>query len=222
MHLSELLTSTLLRKSVFSEQNVICGICACLTHSWVDAGHLITSKTSGIGDTFKTPYVCTDCELVWGEARLLFSGGFIATPESVFKPLARADGERPAWNHLLRTLAVGTECVSVITTNTKRRLWPRAVVSRYNDYWRPLFVEGHVDRLLTIRRDDMLDCLDLVETVYRLGFSKESISTSLFSTNAYKVILSVGLAKTNELESALTTWRMTDAFPVSVFVAQKE
>lgn len=196
-----------------------CALCGASISTGVPLRRLIRPTTADIADTFRhgRKHVCGDCAACFAEPRLL-TGSIFATPDRGLKPTVSSQPDRPRWCDLLRAVEFGTENVSVITSNTKRRLWPRAVVSVFGPAWQPLFVDGDTDRLLLVDCTALLDCLDLVTVAYSAGFSKSAIATTLlhsFSTGQSP-------AQVMELESHLRRWRGTDEFLLALFVAQKE
>ena len=196
-----------------------CSICRQHTSRSVLAKSLIKSSTGDIADTFRSgERVCGDCAALFADSRL--TGSIITLDGNLWRPmvaLASATEERPAWRDLLRRITPGAETVAIVTSNTKRRLWPRAVLSTYGDHWRPLFVDGSIDRLLTINATRLLDTLELVEEVYAQGFSKPIIANSLYGGKS-----NLDFATLRSYETRLAVLRPTDEFILSLFIAQKE
>jgi hypothetical protein len=179
---------------------------------------LLKPTASDLADLFRFgDRICRHCVACYVEPRLL-TGSLFACAGYAAKPTVSTQPERPRWCDLLRTIERGTECVAVMTSNTKRRLWPQAVASRYATRWQPLFVHEHTERLLRIDVSALLECLELVTSLHSAGYSKTVIATSLLhslsSAQDYAELLAA--------ERALARWRMTDEFLVALYVAQKE
>lgn len=202
-----------------------CALCGLRVAAAMPVKSLIKPATADIPDTFHGTHVCAPCAAAFSESRLL-TGSLLVMNGAGLRPMvskesARKEG-RPCWRDVIRTLPVGAETVAIITSNTKRRLWTRAAVSVVGDYWRPLFVDGDTDRLLTVSITALRASLDLVESVYALGFRKELIGTSLWNGLAPKTLAEHGLERIAELEAALNVWRGSDELLISLFIAQKE
>lgn len=200
------------------EGAAVCALCGLDTDRGVPLQTLLKPTASEILDVFRWPsgIVCGPCAACYAEARLL-TGSLFATRSMGLKPtVARCEG-RTRWLDLLGDGSVlAEENVAVITSNTKRRLWPHAVVSQA-PLWRPLFVHGEAERLLTIDVPVLFDCLAVVGEVYRAGFSKTALETTLLH--------SLSVVDTGQLlayENELRRWRGTDEFLVSLFIVQKE
>lgn len=186
---------------------------------------VVAKATADFADTFRTPSAWLSEEAArLFKANTLMRGNLLALPGRGLRPfvaLASATEERPAWRDLLRQIAPGTQTVAIITDNHKRRLWPQARLSRFGEAWRPLFVVGDEERSLCVDVARLRECLDMVEFIYGLGFTKAVIRDGLVSVYAKKAIRAVGLARAQELEAALREWRGSDEFALAVFVAQK-
>jgi len=202
-----------------------CAICGQRTAESVSVKSLIKSATGNIPDTFRGRHACLPCATAFGESRLLTGSLLILHGEGlrpmVSKESALKEG-RPCWRDLIFGMVLETSTIAVITSNTKRRLWTQAVVSTVGKTWRPLFVDGDTDRLLTVSIMRLRECLDLIEQVYALGFSKQVIAVSLWTGLAPKTLLVIGMERITQFESVLSAWRGTDEFILALFVAQKE
>lgn len=197
----------------------ICAVCGQHVTRSVLASTLIKSNSSDLADTFRGERVCGDCAAVFANSR--FTGSFIVADGNGIQPvvsLSSVTPERPAWRDLLRQLPIAAKTVAVITSNTKRRLWPRAVISSYATHWRPLFVDGRTDRLLNIDAWELAECLNLVEEVYSMGFPKAVIADSLYRAGKH----ALDFTALRQYETALHAWRDSDEFILSLFIAQKE
>lgn len=203
---------------------LVCGVCGATDTQGIALKELIKSSTSDIPDVYKSGSVaaCMSCAACLQASGVMISNLF-ACEDYAYRPmvaLSSADYVRPAWRDLLRGLLIGTECVAIITSNTKRRLWPRAEVSIYGNAWRPLFVDGDIDRALTINVPVFLDLLNLVEKIYALGVSKKAILESLL----FNRIVAPQLSIENLLsyERQLAPFRDSDELVLATFIAQKE
>lgn len=188
--------------------------------------HKIIKPTTGdLADIFRdASWICPDCAAAFVDSRTLTSNVLVVEHVG-YKPVvsdASATEDRPTWRQLIRTLPDGVQTVAIVTSNTKRRLWPRAVVSTWGEHWQPLFVDGDVDRLLTVNVYKLRECLDIIEQVYNLGFSKQAIASGLIDSSQMKAIKTIGLPVVAEFERTLILWRDTDEFLIALFVAQKE
>lgn len=199
----------------------VCALCGKAASRVVPLKSLLKPTASDLADTFRyqqrRAYVCEHCAACYAEPRLL-AGSIFATPEYGLKPTVTAQPDRPRWLDLLDALAAGVECVAIMTSNTKRRLWPSAATSRYGPTWRPLFVHEGIERLLSIDAAALRDCLALVTEIYAMpGISKTAIAASLlhsFSANlSYATLL--------DYERRLKQWRGSDELLVSLFIAQR-
>lgn len=132
---------------------------------------------------------------------------------------AAAQG-RPCWSALVRLAwqaHAGRPVLAILTTNTKKRLWPRARVgalgSRTPLYYYDSDTQG--DGVLWLDWPRLLACLDLVEELYTAGFPKPVLRTCLLrKTDADPLRALAG-------ERALAPWRGTPEFRVAALIAQK-
>lgn len=200
-----------------------CGICG----EYGEALHMkrvTKANTADIADTFRhSNHVCPACAACFAESRLLTSNLYADSTGSACKPmvaLSSATDERPAWRDLVRRLAPGTETVAVFTSNTKRRLWPLAVVSTVGPAWRVLFVDGETERVLTVDYQNLLTVLGILESLLDDGFTKQAIATNLLT--AFKLIHANDLTRIIERERTVAALRGTDEFALALFIAQKD
>lgn len=202
-----------------------CALCGAAISTGVPLKRVIQKTTTDIADTFRYghDHTCGDCAACFSEPKLLV-GNLFASAACTCKPVVSLDSatdERPAWRDLIRTLPFGTPCVALITSNTKRRLWPAARISGFGPAWRPYFVDGDTARTLDINANRLIECMALIERVMDIGFSKRAIAESLlfgvklkdFAASAEAIL---------QYESVLAQWRGTDEFLLALFVAQKE
>lgn len=133
---------------------------------------------------------------------------------------ARAQ-DRPCWSELVRQLwrdHAGATAVLVLSTSTKRRVWPGARVGTIGATT-PIYVhddETPVSACLTVDWPALLACLDLVESIYAAGVPKATMAES---------VLFIGerwpLADRLRWERALRPWRARPEFIVARLIAQK-
>jgi len=131
---------------------------------------------------------------------------------------------RPCWSDLVRAVwpeRAGQRILIILTTDMKRRLWIRARVgalgSRTVLFYYDSDTAGNENLIVDWPR--LIECLDVVETAYDLGFPKTALRESLYI--AGKVAQTVGLGVTNNQEKAIAAWRGTNEFVVSSLIAQK-
>lgn len=196
-----------------------CSLCGVHIAECVPLAVLLKATASDIADTFRysdSDVVCPWCAACYAAPRLL-TGSLFATPDYAVKPTVSDQPDRPRWCDLLAILDAGTECTAIITSNTKRRLWPAAVVSRFGANWRPLFVHETTERLLTVDVCALRECLALVTEIYSAGYTKAAIASTLLHT----LSASTDRASLLNYERQLRRWRNTDEFLVSLYMAQK-
>ena len=138
---------------------------------------------------------------------------------------AAAEQGRGCWSDLVRQVWAerqGQTCLILLTTDTKKRLWPRARVGILGRRTPVLFHDGatNASAVLLIDWPKLLDCLTEVEGIYTLGFPKEAIRTNLYS--ATKAMRLAGYAETRHFEQMLRAWRDTPEFTVAALIAQKD
>jgi hypothetical protein len=90
---------------------------------------------------------------------------------------------RACWSDLVRSAKHGAPCVFILSTDTKKRVWPGARAGIIGSNTPILLYDGELSLNGCVFVDwrQMLDALDLVEDVYSCGFTKQQIFTSLFS-----------------------------------------
>lgn len=153
------------------------------------------------------------------------SGGSLES----FKPLiaqAAADAQgRPSWRDLVRNefpSRIDRRCLILLTTDTKKRLWPRSVVGALGDRT-PIYIYDSGAALAGVFYHSfsrILSALDLIESIYNLGFSKRGIGAGLLAETAHAD--TVGLKATIDHETALASIRSTPEFPFALLIAQKD
>lgn len=144
--------------------------------------------------------------------------------------IARESAEkqgRACWSDLVREVwpgERGAPCLMILTTNTKRRLWPWARSGALGDRTPVLYFDNDTDgfQVLRIGWPRLIDCLDLVEEAYGAGFTKAQIRGSLYAGSAaIEALGEGGLARTRDWERALDGWRSTPEFRMAALIAQK-
>lgn len=153
---------------------------------------------------------------------LVFEDGTVHLP--LINLASAAEQGRPCWRTLARAVwpaRQGQRCVVILTTDTKRRLWPRARVGTLGSHTVLLLhdPESNTSNLLAVDWPRLLTCLDLVEQVYGLGFSKTSVRVSLYGQT--RAVQMVGLTETRRLDRALAAWRDQPEFTVALLIAQR-
>lgn len=133
--------------------------------------------------------------------------------------------ERPCWSDLARTIwpaRAGDPLVAILTTDTKKRIWEKARIGVLGSDT-PVLVynmDRSVFRVLSIDWPEMLECLDLVERVYALGFSKTTIAAGLYVE--YARMNEISFSRGMALERELRAWRSRPEFEFVILIAQKE
>ncbi len=155
-------------------------------------------------------------------SHLVFADGTYYGP-LISRESARAQG-RACWSDLVREIwpaRLGEQCLVVLTTDTKKRLWIRARVGALGSRTPVLVYDSGLalDEVRLVDWPALLDCLDLVEEVYSAGFPKQAILVSLYGMT--KASEQVGLAQTRAWERLLSVCRPRAEFAVALLIAQK-
>lgn len=137
---------------------------------------------------------------------------------------ARAQ-ERHCWSELARGIwprRRGEPVVILLTTDTKKRLWPRARVGPLGAATPVLLYDSSLAAAQTpcIDWPRMLDVLCLVEQVYSAGFSKRAICEGI--TREWNVAQRVGMGQTLVWERALRHVRPQIEFMMAILIAQRD
>lgn len=153
---------------------------------------------------------------------LAFAGG------TLYNPLINRDAAieqgRPYWSSLVREVwreRAGQQCLCIVTTDTKKRLWINARVGALGETT-PVFAydsKSAMDRTRVVSWPALIECLNVVEVAYSAGFAKLSIQEGLLS--AYNTAREVGWRESMSLEAMLSRWRPRPEFAVAVLMAQK-
>jgi hypothetical protein len=156
-----------------------------------------------------------------GSRALLAFGDGTAYLPLIARERATAEG-RPCWSDLVRavwTTHQGQPMVGILTTDQKKRLWPRARSGVLAAGRVPLFVydtETAQDGTVWCHWPLLLAILDAIERAYALGAPKRAIATSLLA--APKLALTPAVVA---LERHLAAYRPHAEFPVALLIAQR-
>lgn len=136
-----------------------------------------------------------------------------------------AEQGRACWRNLVREIwpeRRGERCLVILTTDTKKRLWPRARVGALGPRTPVLVYDSKLaaNEVRLIDWPTLLDCLALIEQLYSQGFVKEVIRHSLYS--ATKAIQAFGVRQTRDAERQLAGWRNRPEFTIALLMAQKD
>lgn len=147
---------------------------------------------------------------------------------TLFQPLIARESAgstgRPCWSDLVRDVwpaRQGQRMAAILTTDTKKRLWPRARVGCLGPST-PIYLhdgDTHVSAPLRVDWPHLISVLDLVEDVYSLGFSKRTIRASLLQD--YARARQVGFGACRALEARLHVHRGSPEFAVALLIAQR-
>lgn len=191
---------------------------------------ITTDATNEYMDTFRglpTGWVCESAARLFRQdhnlgAWLLFEDG------AAFRPLIARESarreNRPCWSELVRDIwpaRRGQRMVCLLTTDTKKRLWPRARVGTLGAHT-PVFAYDSKLRLahtVTVAWPDLLSALDLLEDFYTSGFSKCALRESVFAE--WKTCERIGMARARVIEDWLRVLRLSPVFPLALIIAQK-
>jgi len=193
---------------------------------------LVSNATAEYLDTFRgNPggYLCEAAARAFKAQRQTSRNALIFADGTSYQPfIARAsadkDPDRPCWSDLVREVwpaRRGQECYIMLTTDMKKRLWPRARVGVLGSAT-ALYLYDSGLASAGVRLIDwpaLLECLDLVEAVYTAGFVKDRIRYGLWSY--HNKVQEVGIGQTREWEAALRAWRQRAEFDVALLIAQK-
>lgn len=192
-------------------------------------------------------YACADCAALFTQdhnmgAWMIFEDGDAYNP-LISRESAAAVGEvddgpkpevkrapkidrsaiaRPCWSDLFRRVwpfRQGQNVVILLTTNTKKRQWPRAQIGPLGARTPVYLHDGPDESIRLLDWPRLLRCLDLIEEAYTAGFSKESIRVNLLMQT--KAVDLLGMATTARMERSLSMWRASSEFVPALLVAQK-
>lgn len=146
-----------------------------------------------------------------------------------YSPLINAEAalehNRPHWSALARSVWAtrqGERCLIILTTDTKKRLWPRARLSVLGRATEVLLHDGesNISGVFVLDWRRLLACLDDIEEIYSHGFAKLHIRSNLLAD--YKRSSALGFVRAVSFEKALAGWRPHfPEFPVALLMAQR-
>jgi len=168
--------------------------------------------------------VCASCAEVWRKPKY-WHRGICARPGIVVFPVISTESvteDRPTWSAILRELPNDPRPRALIlTTDPKKRVWPMAKVSQgpvasiyVHDTSRG--VSGNY----VVQLRDLVDCLELVEKAYSLGFSKSVIQRSLFDSMA--AVRLIGFEQAIQMEQGIAAHREAPHFIPALIASQKQ
>jgi hypothetical protein len=134
-----------------------------------------------------------------------------------------AEQDRPCWSRLVRDVwpsRKGQAVLVILTTDMKRRLWPKARIGPLGNRTPVLYYDsGSGAEVLYVDWPRLIECLGLVEDVYSIGFVKDNIKASLY--HQWDACVAVSMARAGTWERSLTRWRGSPEFQIAVLIAQK-
>lgn len=137
---------------------------------------------------------------------------------------AAAQG-RPAWTRLVREVwpaRQGQRCLAILTTDTKKRLWPRARIGQLGERTPVLCYDSETEqnRILFVNWVELVRCLEMTEEVYSAGFPKADIRQTLY--RVWNVLQKNGIERVWQWERELARWRGSDEFVMALLIVQKD
>lgn len=217
------------------------GTCCAVTGKPITAGYAVTDMTTEATaeflDFFRggiAGYVaeetarCIKVNAAPRQGNLTARAAMVFADGTYYNPLISAESaakqERPCWSQLVREVwpaRAGQPVLIILTTDMKKRLWPRARVGAMGNSTPVLYYDNASsgNEVFSIDWPQMLACLDLVEEVYSKGFPKAAMVEGL--TRAWKATQALGLAETLRLDRGLRPLRGSQAFQMAVLIAQK-
>lgn len=131
---------------------------------------------------------------------------------------------RPCWSDLVREIwpdRMGQRVLCILTTNMKRRLWPRARVGALG-VRTPVYIldaDLNLDGCYIISWPQMLRRLEFIERLYDLGFSKKHIQNGLLQA---QIVQEVGITEALRWENELSKMRHEIEFLMALLIAQRK
>ena len=207
------------------DEPVVCPFAGTPITEGVPVARLITDATADVPSTFHgVRHVSADGARCFAAPSML-KGNLAVVDGTGVRPFiarTRTTPERPAWTDLVRSLRPGAMVVLIVTDESQRRLWPQARLGIVSNAGYPVLLNrGLQTRLLTVRHDDLLACLDVVEALYACGWRKRAIEHGLLSYRHQDHVRTVGYAAARHAEMQIAAWRASDVFRLSVVIAQK-
>jgi len=157
-------------------------------------------------------------------SRLVFADG------THYHPLVARDEakkqNRACWSDLVREIwpdRAGQSLVMILTTDFKKRIWPRGRVGILGDATDVLVYDmqqGIFDVLQINWWPRLLKILDVFEEVYTYGFVKPVIANCLYLD--HKTMGAIGVTATTDYEKYLSRIRNTGEFKIAMIIAQKQ
>ena len=192
--------------------------------SGVPVKQVIRPATANIADTFRYPgdYVSGEVASLF-KAQTALRGNLLATPTELQRPLfsvesARAQ-ERPSWLDVFVNLSQGggEMLVLILTDESKRRLWPNAVVSEWGQFISLFYNVGSTARVLTLRTRWLVSLLRTCTFLLTAGYSRQAIQESLIKSRS---LYQAQYPESHEVDKGLFQFRHTPEFQVASFTAR--
>lgn len=169
-------------------------------------------------------YVSEDAARTW---KGMWNVGHVMVLNGVgYKPLVNRESAeeqgRPVLADLIRQAHEGDECVVIVNTDYKKRVWTRARPSAISDNTL-VYVHDTAQNIsapVRVNWGELVNTLDFVEEVINVGFSKAAVIGGLLSN--LKAAQAAGSELAMRLEKRLTKLRETPEFKIAVIAAQKE
>jgi hypothetical protein len=156
-------------------------------------------------------------------SRLVFEDGVHYHPLVSRKEAAKQS--RACWSDLVREVypdRFGQRMVMILTTDFKKRIWPRGRAGILGDATDVLvhdMKQGVFDVLQVNWWPKLLKILDVFEEVYTYGFVKPVIANCLYLD--HKTMETIGVTATTDYEKYLSRIRNTNEFKIAMIIAQK-
>lgn len=156
-------------------------------------------------------------------SRVIFEDG------THYHPLIARDPkhpERPIWSDLVRELwpaRRGENVLVILTTDAKKRIWPRARIGAIGETTPVLIYDVTGFGLSSVQMIGwpvLLETLAPVETIYSMGFTKHSIRYSLL--RQWKLAQEIGIGEAMRLDRQLKPLREEPEFAMAVIIARKK
>lgn len=159
----------------------------------------------------------------------LCSRSFAVFGDTGYMPLISRESackqERPCWADLVYDVWEhhrGEPCAIVLSTDTKKRVWPMARAGILG-HATPALVynsDQNVHRVITINWPIMLDALTEVSAMYEAGFAKQCLGAGLFRQMA--VCESAGIPRALAWERRLEQLRTEEYWPFVYLIVQRQ
>lgn len=165
-----------------------CSVCGCPADNLLLCAEVLDKITSNLCRLLParqsgTPAaICPHCLAIWQQPKI-WHRSILATEDQVLFPLISGEfssDDRPQWNRALRHLDPDQERVAVLTTDPKKRVWPRARFSVGDQL--AVFVHAPdwgLHTILQISLARTLALLDFAEIGLALGISKTALRQSI-------------------------------------------